>query len=84
MTNNCFSAQAIYEILTLRSTDAGLAQVTPHDLRRTFIGNALDAGVDAITLTRITGHASVELLQRYDRRPERAKRSAQKKLDLPL
>ena len=78
------SGQAAYNMLTERAKQVGLRHTTPHDLRRTFIGNMLDAGVDTVTLAKITGHESVDMLKRYDRRPERVKAEAQSKIDLPI
>lgn len=75
---------AIYNMIEQRRKTAGLKKITPHDFRRTFISNLLDEHVDAVTITKLTGHASVDLLKRYDRRPERAKMDAVKKLDLPI
>lgn len=84
LTARRMSAAAAYKMVRDRAAACGLELATPHDLRRTFIGNMLDAGVDAVTVTAITGHASVEMLKRYDRRPERAKRAAQASIDLPI
>ncbi|MBZ0299873.1 MAG: tyrosine-type recombinase/integrase, partial [Anaerolineae bacterium] len=67
------SAQAAYYMVGGRAERLGLKKIAPHDFRRTFIGNMLDAGVDPVTVAGITGHASVDMLKRYDRRPERAK-----------
>jgi integrase len=77
-------ADDLYNFIKDRAKELRLKKVTPHDFRRTFIGNALDADVDAVLLTAITGHASVDMLKKYDRRPQRARRDAQKKIDLPI
>lgn len=77
-------ATAIYTMLTARAALAKLVKVTPHDLRRTFVGMMLDQNIDGVTITKITGQADMKMLQRYDRRAERVKREAVMKIDLPL
>lgn len=79
-----FPASAIHTMLTDRAKNAGIKKITPHDLRRTFIGNMLDKNVDSVTVTKITGHADPKMLLRYDRRAEKTKRDAISKLDLPI
>jgi site-specific recombinase XerD len=83
-TERGISSQAIYNMLKLRGTEAGIAEFSPHDLRRTFVGNALDAGIDMATVANIAGHASTDTTRRYDRRGERAKEQAAHKIDLPI
>lgn len=83
-TGRPMGAQAAYSMIADRTKVLGIPKITPHDFRRTYIGNMLDAGVDPVLLTRLTGHASVEMLKRYDRRAESDKREAQTKIDLPL
>ena len=75
--------QGIYHILNKRRQQAKTAAFTPHDLRRTFAGDLLDAGVDLPTVQQLMGHASANTTARYDRRGERAKRSAVQKLHVP-
>lgn len=79
-----WGANDLYTFVSSKAKEFGLKHLTPHDFRRNFIGNALDAGIDPVLLTRITGHASVDMLKKYDRRPEKARRIAQKKIDLPI
>jgi integrase/recombinase XerD len=77
------TAQTVMDILKKHAKNAGLTEpVSPHDMRRSFIGDALDAGIDLATVADIVGHASTDTTRRYDRRGERRKQEAAKKLDL--
>lgn len=78
------SSQALYERFQLRGRQAGLAQrFTPHDGRRTWIGELLDRGADIVTVQKLAGHASVSTTARYDRRGEHTKREAAGLLHFP-
>jgi len=77
------STQALYAILQRRCEQAGVDPATPHDFRRTAVGDYLDSGVDIAVVQRIMGHESVTTTARYDRRPERAKSEAANRLHLP-
>jgi site-specific recombinase XerD len=76
------TAQAVYYILSERAVEAGVKKFAPHDLRRTFAGDLLDAGVDLSTVQKLMGHASASTTSGYDRRDAKAKRSAVNKLHI--
>lgn len=74
---------AVRNAVVKRRREARLPPMTPHDFRRTFIGNLLDAGVDLATAQHLVGHASPATTARYDRRPERQRRGAVDRLGFP-
>jgi len=83
LTVRRMSAQAVYDALAKRGAEAGVASFSPHDLRRSFVSELLDAGADIATVQRMAGHASVTTTQRYDRRGDAVMAKAAQLLHVP-
>lgn len=82
LTMQGVTEQAVYHILAQCATNADVKEFSPHDLRRTFAGDLLDAGADISTVQKLMGHANVNTTARYDRRDAKAKRQAVNKLHI--
>lgn len=78
------SDQTIYHLFDKRAKQAGLIKkTTPHDMRRTFVSDLLDEGVDLATVSKMAGHDDTNTTKRYDRRSSKVMQEAVEKLDVP-
>ena len=76
LTPRRMTSQAIYNVMQKRGQEAGVTEFSPHDFRRTYAGDLLDAGADIVTVAQLMGHADVTTTARYDRRPAETRRKA--------
>jgi len=83
VTLDGLTAQSVYDILSKRADQAHVKKFSPHDLRRTFAGDLLDAGADLATVQKLMGHANANTTAGYDRRDAKAKRKAVDLLHVP-
>lgn len=68
-----------------RAADAGgvKGNVTPHDFRRSYVGDMLEEGIDVSTVQKLVGHASVTTTLQYDRRPDKVAEKAAETIKVP-
>lgn len=78
------TGEAIRQVLGRRSLAAGVKALSPHDLRRSYAGDLLDAGADLPAVQQLLGHASPATTSRYDRRGDKARRAAAERLHLEI
>lgn len=83
LLNRHLTPRAIGVIIDEVRRAAGLPRLTPHDFRRTFIGDLLDDGTDLATAQALVGHSSPATTAGYDRRPAAARKAAANRLRLP-
>ena len=74
------TAQAVLFLLRKRAEEAEVKSFSPHDMRRTFISDLLDTGVDLVTVQKLAGHTDPGTTALYDRRGEETKRRAVQRL----
>jgi site-specific recombinase XerD len=74
----------LYRVFQAMCRQCGIAHATLHDLRRTFAGDMLQAGVDIATLQGMMGHASPTTTSTYDRRPDAVRQEAADRIVFPF
>jgi site-specific recombinase XerC len=82
--NARLTCQSVYRILNRRASQAGIAALSPHDVRRTTATHLLERGVDLAVVQRMLGHKQLSTTIIYDKRGEKAKKKAAELIKLPI
>ncbi len=73
----------VREMCARRARQAGIPGISPHDFRRTSIGDVLDLTGDLSMASKLAGHSSMDTTGRYDRREAARLRSVARRLSVP-
>lgn len=79
----CITPQTIFDVLRARALRCNVRDVTPHDFRRTFIGDLLMTS-DLATVQALAGHSDPKQTAAYDRRKDEVRREAVNRLHVPF
>lgn len=74
------NGDGIYKLIQERAKKALIAHFSPHDFRRTFASDLLEANEDVFTVQDLMGHVSTATTKKYDKRGEARKKEAVRKL----
>lgn len=77
------SPVTVYYIVNQRRIQVGLPRLTPHDFRRTFTGDLLDADANLPQAQQLLGHDSVHTTAKYVRHNARELRAAVDRIPIP-
>ena len=83
LTDRRLHDQSVLDILNRRATGAGVKTFSPHEIRKTFISNALDVGIGLEVVAKMAGHENPNTTANYDRRGDRAQRDAAQLIPVP-
>jgi len=72
------SPPAVFGILAKRAKQAGIKDVSPHCLRKTFATSLFRAGFDHVMVMRSLRHRDIRSVRIYDRRTEDERAAAQR------
>ena len=75
---------AIFKLCKARGDEAELEPFSPHDFRRTFANDLLDAGVDLHVVSEMMDHESLQTTAGYDPGRTKRRRSAAARLRMPF
>lgn len=76
LPNKALTPGAVWAVVAKLCDVAGVARITPHDLRRTYASQLLETGADLAEVQHLLGHSDSRTTARYDRRPEASRARA--------
>lgn len=68
VTDVGLTVSAVYRLIKSKLAAIGVPNVSPHDMRRTFITRLLEQNVDINTVRQMAGHADISTTTVYDKR----------------
>lgn len=80
ITDSGLTASGVTHALKFLQELADIPPFTPHDLRRTFITDLLEQGIDINTVRQLAGHSDISTTIRYDKRDEQWQKQASQSL----
>ena len=78
------TAGGVFYAVNKIASIGNVKKFTPHDFRRTFIGNLLDAGADVISIQKMVGHSDPKTTSRYDMRGNRVNQKNATLIHIPF
>ena len=75
------SGEVIYYLVKQHCGNIGRQDITPHDLRRTYITRLLDQGADLNTVRQMAGHSDISTTVIYDKRDDKTMRKTADELN---
>jgi integrase/recombinase XerD len=80
LTSDSLEGHHVYKIVRDSAEQASIKNLSPHDLRRTFITMLLERGVDINSVRQLAGHSGIQTTALYDHRNESFRKKAIKVL----
>jgi integrase/recombinase XerD len=84
VTDSRLSSSGLDYMLASLQTLSSVEKFTPHDLRRTFITQLLEKGVDINTVRQLAGHSDVSTTTRYDKRDVEWQKKASRDMNFSI
>jgi integrase/recombinase XerD len=74
--NRGITTEIVYLLVRNMAKHVGLATVSPHDLRRTYITRLLEQNIDLNTVRLMAGHENISTTVIYDKRDNKVMQKA--------